>query len=115
MMFTTSSMPVRANIAGNRVLQALAAVYGVVWLATAIAPINRFDWFLENLLVFALVGLLAANYRIFPLSDLSYLLITVFLSLHAVGAHYTYSESPVGFWLQETWNLDRNHYDRLVR
>ena len=113
-MFTTASMPARADFAGNRVLQALAAVYGAVWLAMAIAPADRFDWFLENLLVFAFVGLLAATYRVFPLSDLSYLLITFFLSLHAVGAHYTYSESPMGFWLQEAWSLERNHYDRLV-
>jgi uncharacterized membrane protein YjdF len=96
------------------VLQILATVYGVIWLATAIAPVNRFDWFLENLLVFAFVGLLAATYRAFPLSDLSYTLIAVFLSLHAVGAHYTYSESPMGVWLQEAWDLERNHYDRLV-
>jgi putative membrane protein len=113
-MFTTASMPVRANFAGNRVLQVLAAVYGIVWLATAYAPFNRFDWFLENLLVFAFIGLLAATYCAFPLSDLSYLLMTVFLSLHAVGAHYTYSEAPVGVWLQTAWNLERNHYDRLV-
>jgi putative membrane protein len=113
-MFTTASMPVRANFAGNRVLQVLAAVYGIVWLATAYAPFNRFDWFLENLLVFAFIGLLAATYRAFPLSDLSYLLITVFMSLHAVGAHYTYAESPLGVWFQEAWNLERNHYDRLV-
>lgn len=107
-------MPIRADFPGNRILHILAVVYGTVWLATAIDPISRFDWFLENLLVFAFVGLLAATYRVFPLSDLSYLLITVFLSLHAVGAHYTYSESPMGFWLQEAWSLERNHYDRLV-
>ncbi len=113
-MFTTASMRVRANFADNRVLHILVAVYGAVWLAAAIAPFNRFDWFLENLLVFAFAGLLVATYRVFPLSDLSYTLIAVFLSLHAVGAHYTYSESPMGFWLQEAWNLERNHYDRLV-
>jgi putative membrane protein len=104
-------MRVRANFANNRVLHNLAAVYGIIWIAMAIAPTSRFDWFLENLLVFALVGLLVATYRVFPLSDLSYTLIAVFLSLHAVGAHYTYSVPPMGFWLQEAWNLERNHYD----
>jgi len=113
-MFTTASMRVRKNFADNRLLHILAAIYGVIWVATAVAPLNRFDWFLENLLVFAFVGLLVATYRVLPLSDLSYTLIAVFLSLHAVGAHYTYSESPMGFWLQEAWNLERNHYDRIV-
>jgi putative membrane protein len=107
-------MDVRADFAGNRMLHILTAVYSVIWLVAAIAPIDRFDWFLENLLVFAFIGLLAATYRVFPLSDLSYTLITVFLSLHAVGAHYTYSESPVGFWLQDALSLERNHYDRIV-
>jgi len=113
-MFTTASMRVRANFAGNRMLQVLTAIYGAVWLIMAIAPLDRFDWFLENLLVFAFVGLLAATYRVFPLSDLSYTLIAVFMGLHAVGAHYTYAESPVGFWFQDAWGLERNHYDRVV-
>jgi putative membrane protein len=29
----------------------------------------------------------------------SYVLITAFLTLHAIGAHYTYAEVPFGFWL----------------
>ncbi len=113
-MFTTASMRIRGNFADNRVLHILTAAYAVIWLAAAIAPIDRFDWFLENLLVLAFVSLLAATYRAFPLSDMSYTVIAVFLSLHAVGAHYTYSESPMGFWLQDAWDLERNHYDRLV-
>jgi putative membrane protein len=113
-MFTTASSETRVNFRNNRLLQALAAGYGVIWLVAAIAPTNRFDWFLENLLVIAFAGLLVATYRAFPLSDLSYTLIAIFLSLHAVGAHYTYSEAPMGFWLKETLELERNHYDRLV-
>jgi len=36
------------------------------------------------------------------------------MSLHLVGAHYTYSETPLGFWLMEALDLQRNHYDRIV-
>jgi putative membrane protein len=113
-MFTTASSETRAKFRNNRLLQVLAAGYGVIWLVAAIAPTNRFDWFLENLLVIAFVTLLVATYRAFPLSDLSYTLIAIFLSLHAVGAHYTYSEAPMGFWLKGALELERNHYDRLV-
>lgn len=113
-MLTTATGPVAANFARNRLLQALAGAYGLWWLALAVAPYDRFDWLLENLLVFAFVGLLAATYRRFPLSDLSYLLIAVFLALHAVGAHYTYSEAPVGGWMTELLGGERNHYDRVV-
>ncbi len=36
------------------------------------------------------------------------------MSLHAIGAHYTYAEVPLGFWIQDLWNLDRNHFDRIA-
>jgi putative membrane protein len=86
----------------------------LLWVITAIEPFNRRDWFLENLLVFFYGGLLLATYSRFRFSVLSYLLFTVFMSLHLAGAHYTYSEVPFGFWLQESLGLARNHYDRLV-
>jgi putative membrane protein len=42
--------------------------------------------------------------------------------LHIIGAHYTYSEVPYNEWskalfgfdIQEYFNFQRNHYDRLV-
>ena len=35
-------------------------------------------------------------------------------TLHAIGAHYTYSEVPFGFWMQRTFGLTRNPFDRVV-
>ena len=113
-MFSTAADAVAPDFARNRLLQGLAAAYALWWLALAVAPHDRFDWLLENLLVFVFVGLLAASYRRFPLSNLSYLLIAVFLALHAVGAHYTYSKAPVGWWMTEQLGWERNHYDRVV-
>jgi putative membrane protein len=98
----------------NRVLQLLLLWLVLLWLVTAIDPFNRRDWLLENLLVFIYAALLVASYRRFAFSNLSYGLFAVFLSLHLVGAHYTYSETPFGFWLQDTLDLSRNHYDRIV-
>ena len=98
----------------NRFLQALLLWLGLLWLVTAIEPFNRRDWLLENLLVFVYGALLVATWRRFAFSNLSYGLFGVFLSLHLVGAHYTYSEVPLGFWVQDALGLSRNHYDRLV-
>ncbi len=92
----------------------MAAWLLLLWVVTAIEPFNRRDWFLENLLVFFYVGLLLVSYPRFRFSTLSYLLFTLFMSLHLVGAHYTYSEVPFGFWLQDALDLGRNHYDRIV-
>jgi putative membrane protein len=113
-VITTATSRIKADFRGNRLLQVVTAAFAGLWIVAAIAPSYRFDWFLENLLVFGVVILLGALYRFFPLSDLSYLLLAVFLSLHTIGAHYTYSETPVGFWLQETFSLARNPYDRIV-
>ena len=113
-MITTSTMRVRANFRENRLLQVLAAIYAVVWVILAFDPIDRFDWILENILTVLFVALLVGTYRKFPLSDLSYMLITLFMILHAVGAHYTYAKVPLGFWMQNTLHLSRNHFDRIV-
>jgi putative membrane protein len=113
-LISTSTTHIRVRFRNHRLLQALVAWYTFVWIVTAIAPLDRHDWFLENVLVVAVVIVLVGTYRFFPLSDLSYLLITLFLTLHAVGAHYTYSEVPVGFWMRDTFGLARNPFDRVV-
>ena len=102
------------RFADNRALQAMLAWLVVLWTWMALEPFNRFDWFLENLLVFIYGALLIITYRRFAFSNLSYGLFTLFMSLHLVGAHYTYSEVPLGFWLQDWLDLSRNHYDRIV-
>ena len=98
----------------NRFLQLLVLWMLLLWIITAIEPFDRRDWLLENLLVFFYGALLAATYRRFSFSNLSYGLFGLFLSLHLVGAHYTYAETPFGFWLQDAFDLSRNHYDRIV-
>ncbi|MBI5040505.1 MAG: DUF2238 domain-containing protein [Gammaproteobacteria bacterium] len=98
----------------NRILHALILWLLILWAITAVEPFNRRDWLLENLLVFTYTALLALTYRRFTFSTLSYALFTVFLSLHLIGAHYTYAETPLGFWLQDAFALQRNHYDRIV-
>jgi putative membrane protein len=30
-----------------------------------------------------------------------------------LGGHYTYARVPLGFWLQDGFDLARNHYDRI--
>jgi putative membrane protein len=113
-MISTSTSHKTVGFSRNRFLQVLVAWYALVWIVTAIAPLDRKDWLLENLLVVALVAILVGTYRAFPLSDLSYLLITAFMTLHAVGAHYTYANVPLGFWIQNTFGFSRNHFDRVV-
>jgi putative membrane protein len=92
----------------------LAVLYLLVWIWSAIEPLHPADWRLENLLVAVLVPPLVLTWRLHRFSSLSYILIFCFLVLHSVGAHYTYSEVPLGFWVRDWLGLSRNHYDRAV-
>ena len=108
--------------ADHRYAATLAFVLGVVWLWLAVDPVDRQTWLLENVLLVVFALALALGYRRFPLSRLSYSLLFVFLCLHSVGAHYTYSLVPYDEWLRslsgysvsEVTGWQRNHYDRLV-
>ncbi|HEX3128700.1 MAG TPA: DUF2238 domain-containing protein [Thermoanaerobaculia bacterium] len=92
----------------------LLAVFLVAWVLAAIHPVFPDDWWLENILIFAGVPLMIGLGFYFRLSNLSYTLITIFLVLHVIGAHYTYAEVPFGYTLQRWFGSDRNLYDRLV-
>lgn len=100
--------------AHRRIAAGLLCGYGVIWIWLAINPVNRHDWFLENLLAVGLVAVLVLTYRRFSFSLISYSLIAAFMVLHAIGAHYTYAEVPLGFWLKDMGGLSRNPFDRIV-
>jgi putative membrane protein len=104
----------RGRFARRQFLHTTTAVFAAWWALLAIRPLDRRDWWLENSLVFFIVLVLALTYRKYPLSNLSYLLIAVYLGLHEVGAHYSYEEVPFGYWLQSAFHLQRNPYDRIV-
>jgi len=98
----------------HRVPATCLVVFLVVWSALAIAPRYRADWLLENIPTFIGVPAAIVGYRRFRFSDRAYVQATVFLILHTIGSHYTYSEVPLGDWVRDALGLARNHYDRLV-
>jgi len=100
----------------------LTVLLGIEFVVLAIAPNDRKDWLLENVLVVLFVGALFASYRKLMLSRISYFLIFLFLSLHLIGAHYTYAQVPYDHWFEaltgRTFNSvvgwERNNFDRIV-
>jgi len=105
-----------------RFLAVLAGLLAVEFAVLAIGPVSRSDWMLENALSVAAVAALALTYRRFRFSRVSYAMMFVFLSLHEIGAHYTYSLVPydaacqrwLGFSLDAALGFERNMFDRLV-
>ncbi len=98
--------------------QPLHLIYSVLFLLylsyTGLTTPDLKNWALENTLTLSLAIFLVAFYSIFRFSDLSYTLIFLFLLLHMYGSQYQYADNPFGEWLKEQYNLERNHYDRLV-
>lgn len=107
---------------GRRYYMVVLALFTLFWLAMAVDPHDRADWALENVLVVLFVPALLAALRWFRPSRTSWTLIFLFLALHIVGSHYTYSLVPYDAWFEALFGrplngmlgLERNHFDRLV-
>ena len=112
----------RMRLTHNQYFATLFGLFTLLWLALAINPVSRSAWLLENVLVFAFILLLWFLRRWFTFSRISITLIFLYLCLHEIGAHYTYSEVPYDAWfksltgysLNETMGWSRNHFDRAI-
>ena len=93
---------------------AFIVVFLAVWANSLIGTTDLNNWLLENALTFLSLLFLIYSYRKHQLSDLSYLLICIYLCLHVYGSKYTYAENPFGYWLKDALGLARNQYDRIV-
>lgn len=108
--------------AARATLYIAVPAYLLLWVALSLHPADRQAWLLENALVLLLLVVLWVVRKAFRFSDLSLLLILLFLSLHTLGSHYTYSEVPYNDWwravtghsLNSVFGWERNHFDRLV-
>ena len=110
------------RIPHRRYLSIIAVLFGVWWTVLAIQPRHRDVWLLENSLAIAVVVLLAVFHHRLLFSRVSYTMIFIFMCLHQVGAHYSYSEVPYDAWFQRltgrSFNAlvgwERNNFDRVV-
>jgi len=89
----------------------LATLLVLLW--SGINPRDRITWVFEVLPVILVLAILVPTAKSFPLSSLLYRLLFIHGLILMIGGHYTYSEVPVGYWFQDTFDLSRNHYDRL--
>lgn len=114
MPFTLAISTYRTPLRSNYWLWMFIFVFTAVWISTFVGTTDIHNWLLENTLTFLFVLFLVFSFRRFQFSDLSFLLICVYLCLHVYGSKYTYAENPFGYWLQEQLHTSRNHYDRIV-
>lgn len=114
MPFSVAISAFRTPFKSNYWLFGFIGVFMGVWANSLLGTTDISNWLLENTLVFLFLGFLLLTYRKYQFSDVSYLLICVYLCMHVYGSKYTYAENPLGYWLQDQLGWARNHYDRMV-
>ena len=97
----------------GRLFLVLAGVLAVAFFWSAIAPHDRFTWWLEVSPVLIALPILLLTYRAFHFSSIAYVLMLLHAVILLVGGHYTYAEMPLFSWLRDWNGWDRNYYDRL--
>jgi putative membrane protein len=89
----------------------------LVWVAALIAsgwqPYDRATWWMEVAPVLIALPILWLTARRFPLTTLALVLIGLHGLVLMLGGAYTYARVPIGFMVQDGFDLARNPYDRF--
>ncbi len=94
---------------------------GLAVLALAVSgidPKDRLTWLLEVIWVIAALPILVLTWSRFPLTRLLCWLLLAHALVLIHGGTYTYAQTPLGFWLRDTFaalgfEVVRNPWDRL--
>lgn len=102
-----TSTALSSALKGGALLLLLALIF------TGLFTADRTTWLMEVTPVIIIVPLLLATHRRYPLTPLLYTLIFFHALILIGGGMYTYAKVPIGFDVQEMFNLSRNPYDKL--
>lgn len=111
---TTATTSVRTDRLTSRFIWLLTVILLTYWVYGWFNCIDLQDWIIENVLVVIGLSILFLSRKWHRFSDLSYCCIFLFVLLHLYGAFYAYTQNALGEWLQNTFHLQRNPYDRIV-
>ena len=103
--------PVITPSRGERI--AVLAVTGLVLVWSGMIATDRLTWLLEVVWVLLAVPLIAWNWQRFPLTRLLCWLLLAHALVLMYGGAYTYAKTPLGFWLRDLLDWERNPWDRL--
>ena len=92
----------------------LLATYVSLFAVLAFEPYDRPTWFVENLTIVLIVGLLAVLYaRGVRFSNTAYALMSALIFLHTIGGHYTFERVPFDY-VTDFFGFARYHFDRVA-
>lgn len=99
--------------AAPRELVILTAVWLVALVLSGWQPYDRATWLMEVAPALIALPILWATYARLPLTRLALVLIAFHGLVLILGGAYTYARVPIGFTVQEWFDLARNPYDRF--
>ena len=91
----------------------LLGIVIIALIVSGIAPKDRLTWLLEVIWVIVAIPIIALNWRRFPLTRLLCWLMVAHALVLIYGGTYTYAETPLGFWLRDVFDFQRNPWDRV--
>jgi putative membrane protein len=97
----------------DRRLLWMGLVVGAALVVSGIQPYDRVTWWLEVAPLLVAAPILFVTRERFPLTPLLYWVILVHCLVLILGGAYTYARVPLGFWLQDLFELTRNPYDKI--
>ncbi|MGR5142143.1 DUF2238 domain-containing protein [Photobacterium sp. DNB23_23_1] len=83
----------------------------IIW--SGLDPVFPDVWLAEIIPVVLILAPLLITYRFFQFSNTAYILIAIWMSLHTIGAHYTFANVPFD-WFNELIGSQRNNFDRIA-
>jgi putative membrane protein len=110
-MSTTDTVSQATNPSRLLVGATIVMLAGLVW--SGWRPYDRATWWMEVAPVIIVLPILWATRRSFPLTTLLLVLVTLHAWVLMLGGAYTYARVPLGFAMQEWWQLSRNPYDKI--
>jgi putative membrane protein len=97
----------------HRALVALSLVWAVALIASGWQPYDRATWWMEVAPALIALPILWISARRFELTNLALFLIGLHGLVLMLGGAYTYARVPIGFTVQDWFDLARNPYDRF--
>ncbi|WP_019414387.1 DUF2238 domain-containing protein [Paenisporosarcina sp. TG20] len=98
---------------GTKVNLSLLIAVIIVFIWSAINPRDVWTWVSEVSPAIVILAIVIAVYNKYRFTTLSYCIMALLSILTFIGGHYTYTEVPLFNWLQDEFDLKRNHYDRF--
>ncbi|MBR4597068.1 MAG: DUF2238 domain-containing protein [Opitutales bacterium] len=91
-------------------------ILAILAIAAVLSYIGARDpsvWRVEMASVLIVEALLVFTYPFFKFSNTSYIIVSLWLLMHTIGAHYTFEHVPFG-WANDLIGSSRNNYDRVA-